>query len=106
MMIKRLRKVKKAIKLWLKNIWYRHKFKIIISLLIISFLLAYFWQNIFISILPGHAGVLWKRFQGGTVTDKVYGEGLHIIFPWDKMYDYSLRIQQKKNEMKILQTEQ
>lgn len=88
--------------LWRKRMWYRHKLKILIIMLILAFLLAYFWRNIFISIYPGHAGVMWKRFFGGTVTDKTYGEGLHIIFPWDKMYDYSLRVQQKTNIMKIL----
>jgi regulator of protease activity HflC (stomatin/prohibitin superfamily) len=102
MMIGRLKKILRAVKFWLKRIWYRHKFKIVIFVLVTAFLLAYLWQNIFISIHPGHAGVLWKRLQGGTVTDKVYGEGLHIIFPWDKMYDYSLRIQERHNQMKIL----
>ena len=89
------------IKIWWKKIWRRHRIKIIILLLIFAFLLAYFWNNIFISIYPGHAGVLWRRF-GGTVTTKVYGEGLHVIFPWDKMYIYSLRNQQRTVSMKIL----
>jgi regulator of protease activity HflC (stomatin/prohibitin superfamily) len=92
------------IRLWWKKIWYRHKLKIIIFLLIFAFLVAYLWRNIFISIYSGEAGVLWKRFGGGTVTDKVYGEGLHIIFPWDKMYVYTLRVQQKTDSVRILTT--
>lgn len=94
----------KKMKLWWKKIWYRHKVKIIIFLLIFAFLVAYFWRNIFISIYPGEAGVLWKRFFGGTVTTKVYGEGLHIIWPWDKMYVYTLRVQTRNNKVKILTT--
>jgi len=94
----------KKMKLWWKKIWYRHKVKIIIFLLIFAFLVAYLWNNIFISIHPGDAGVLWKRFFGGTVTTKVYGEGLHIIWPWDKMYIYSLRIQQKTDSVRVLST--
>lgn len=98
----RLKRFFRKVKVGFKKIWYHHKFKIIIALLILSFLIAYLWRNIFISIYPGHAGVMWKRFSGGTVTTKIYREGLHIIFPWDKMYDYSLRIQEGHKEMRIL----
>jgi regulator of protease activity HflC (stomatin/prohibitin superfamily) len=96
--IKRPGKVKR----WFKRIWYRHKLKIIISLLLFAFLLAYFWNNVFISIPAGSKGVMWKRFFCGTVLDKVYGEGLHIIWPWDKMAIYTLRIQERHETVKIL----
>lgn len=93
----------KSLKIIGKKIWHQHNLKIVIFILIFVFLVAYLWRNIFISIYPGHAGVLWERFRG-TVTDKVYDEGLHVIFPWDWMYDYSLRIQEKHNTIKILTT--
>ncbi len=91
----------KKLKMLRQKFWHRYKLRIIIFLLIFTFLVAFFWRNIFISIYPGQAGVLWKRF-GGTVLTKAYGEGLHIIFPWDKMYIYSLRNQQQTVSMKIL----
>ncbi|MDD2467637.1 MAG: prohibitin family protein [Desulfobulbus sp.] len=47
-----------------------------------------------ITILPGEKGVFYSRFLGGTDLQTVYGEGLHLIFPWDKMYIYNTRIQQ------------
>jgi len=40
----------------------------------------------------GHVGVLWQRFFGGTVTDETYGEGMHMIFPWDEMIQYDARL--------------
>ncbi|KAA0679996.1 prohibitin family protein [Roseomonas genomospecies 6] len=48
---------------------------------------------IFVEVPSGHVGVLWLRFFGGTVTDRVYSEGTHLIFPWDRvtMYDVRLR---------------
>lgn len=49
--------------------------------------------SIFINVPPGHVGVLWLRFLGGTVVDKSYGEGMQIIFPWDEMYIYDARLQ-------------
>ena len=53
------------------------------------------WPLIIYNIQPGHVGVLWYRFFGGTVTDpdRTLGEGLHIIFPWDKIYVYDARLQ-------------
>ena len=48
---------------------------------------------VFVEVPSGHVGVLWLRFFGGTVTDRVYSEGTHLIFPWDRvtMYDVRLR---------------
>lgn len=47
---------------------------------------------VFIEVPAGHVGVLWLRFMGGTVTDRVYGEGLRMIFPWDVMAVYDVRL--------------
>src|SRR5262249_4924271 len=43
----------------------------------------------------GHVGVLWKRFAGGTVLDPppLKDEGLHVIWPWDRLFLYDLRLQ-------------
>lgn len=101
-MIKKIKGFFKKVKIWLQKIWYRHKLKIIIFLLIFAFLVAYLWNNIFISIYPGYAGVMWYRFSGGTVMDKVYGEGLHVIFPWDQLIIYSVRTHERHDTVKIL----
>lgn len=49
--------------------------------------------NIFINVPAGHVGVMWYRFFGGTVTERTYGEGMRMIFPWDEMYIYDARLQ-------------
>jgi prohibitin 2 len=48
-----------------------------------------------INVPSGHVGVLWKRFGGGTVLDprKIRDEGLHFIWPWDRLFLYDLRLQ-------------
>lgn len=81
---------------------HRYKLRFIIFLLIFAVLVVLLWKNIFISIHTGEAGVMWYRFSGGTVMDKVYGEGLHIIFPWDKMFVYSIRTQERHEKVNIL----
>lgn len=64
------------------------------------------WPYVIITVPSGSVGVLWKRFNGldlycwcwvgrGTVLDprELREEGLHIIWPWDKLYLYNLRLQ-------------
>ncbi|HEX4410918.1 MAG TPA: SPFH domain-containing protein [Xanthobacteraceae bacterium] len=64
------------------------------------------WPYIVITVPSGRVGVLWKRFNGidiycwcwvgrGTVLDprELRDEGLHITWPWDKLFLYDLRLQ-------------
>nr|CCO25547.1 Protein of unknown function [uncultured bacterium] len=41
------------------------------------------------TVPAGHVGVLWLRFGNGTVTDRVFAEGIHFVLPWNKftLYD-------------------
>lgn len=50
--------------------------------------------RIFIFVNAGEAGVLFRRFFGGVDTTKVYGEGIHLIFPWDTMTVYDIKVQE------------
>jgi regulator of protease activity HflC (stomatin/prohibitin superfamily) len=77
-------------------------FVVLVGLLIVVVL----WPYVVITVPSGSVGVLWKRFNGldlycwcwvgrGTVLDprELREEGLHIIWPWDKLYLYNLRLQ-------------
>jgi regulator of protease activity HflC (stomatin/prohibitin superfamily) len=92
----------KRIKEYIKSLWDRHYIKIVIGILIVLFFVAYLWRNIFYSINPGEAGVRWSRFFGGTVIGQVYPEGMHAIFPWDRMYIYNVRIQEIHDSLQVL----
>nr|WP_320012252.1 prohibitin family protein [uncultured Desulfobulbus sp.] len=82
----------------------RHRLALFLKffLLVAFVLFAYFFNRIFINIYPGEAGVLWKRFHGGTDMDYVYNEGLHVIPPWNKMYIYDTRIHHTPFEFEAL----
>lgn len=83
--------------------WLKRKLPIfIIVTLIVLLLVLYFWSRIFITIHSGEAGVKYWRFFGGTVIDYVYPEGIHFVFPWDKLYVYNIRIQTKLHEFEVL----
>jgi regulator of protease activity HflC (stomatin/prohibitin superfamily) len=74
---------------------------ILIFLLAILFVVVFF-NRMFILIRPGQEAVIWKMFGGGTQTDVIYKEGLQIIWPWDKLYVYNVRIQQIPHEFDAL----
>jgi len=76
--------------------------QLIITILIAIFIFVYLFHSIFYRIGPGEGGVYYKLFDGGTVIDKVYNEGIHIIWPWNKMYIYNLRKQQIKHDVTVL----
>ncbi|WP_339652337.1 prohibitin family protein [uncultured Maribacter sp.] len=56
-----------------------------------------------ITIGSGQAGVLYKTFGGGVVTDEPpMGEGFHIVAPWNKVFVYEVRQQELFEQMKVL----
>ena len=86
--------------------WIDHHFiGFTVSGLLALFLVIYFAPNMFITIEPGHGGALWLRFFGGTVREFHYGEGLKVIFPWDKIYIYDLRVRQESDQFDVLTNE-
>ena len=56
-----------------------------------------------VTIGSGEAGVLYKIFDGGVVTDKPpMGEGFHLVFPWNKVFVYEVRQQEVFEKMDVL----
>jgi len=56
-----------------------------------------------VTIGSGEAGVLYKTFGGGVVTDEPpLGEGFHIVAPWNRVYVYEVRQQELFEKMKVL----
>lgn len=56
-----------------------------------------------ITIGSGQAGVLYKTFSGGVVTDESpLGEGFHIVAPWNRVFVYEVRQQELFEKMKVL----
>ena len=80
----------------------RHAPYVLLLVFLCAFLAVYFFDRVFISIYPGHLGVLWRRLGGGTVVARTYGEGLHVILPINKMYVYDTRKQRFSESMDVL----
>lgn len=65
-------------------------------------LVIIFWAKMTVTIDAGHGGVLFKTFAGGIDTSQTYGEGFHIISPWNKMVVYETRQQEIAEDMQVL----
>jgi regulator of protease activity HflC (stomatin/prohibitin superfamily) len=76
------------------------------SLLVALLMIVVLWPYVVITVRSGHVGVYWKRINGfdfycwcfvgrGTILDprELREEGLHFIWPWDKLFIYDLRLQ-------------
>lgn len=74
----------------------------LVILLVFLIIFIFMFNRIVIIKKPGEASVLYKVFFGGTVTTRVYGEGVDFIYPWDKMYTYNVRFQQVPHEFDVL----
>ena len=58
--------------------------------------------SMFLTIDSGYKGVLFRPFSNGLDTENVYGQGFHLIAPWNDMYIYDVRILERTEEMDVL----
>ncbi len=76
--------------------------KLIITVVATLVLLIVLYQTSTVTIRSGEAGVLYKQFGQGTVTDTYYSEGFHFIAPWNDMFIYNVRNQEQRELMEAL----
>lgn len=55
-----------------------------------------------VTIGPGEGGVLFERFGDGINTENTYGEGFHVVAPWNDMLVFKVRQQSISDEMNVL----
>jgi prohibitin 2 len=89
---------------WRGFIW-RHLLAVTTALLVALLMIVVLWPYVVITVPSGRVGVYWKRintpdfycwcFSRGTTLDprELKNEGLHFIWPWDKLFIYDLRLQ-------------
>jgi regulator of protease activity HflC (stomatin/prohibitin superfamily) len=73
----------------------RHLPNVVIFLMVATLVIVVLFPHIAVTVPSGQVGVLWKRFAHGTVLDprQLRGEGIHVIWPWDQLFLYDLRVQ-------------
>ena len=77
--------------------------KIALPVIFIFIVLVILISKSAVTIGSGEAGVLYKTFGNGVVTDKPpMGEGFHLVAPWNKVYIYEVRQQEVFEKMNVL----
>ena len=71
-------------------------------LLIGAFLVIILGSTTFLNIDPGDKGVLYKRLGSGIDPTETYGQGFHVIAPWNKMIIYDVKINEAFEKMSVL----
>lgn len=75
----------------------------IVPIVIALFAMLFFVSKATITIDAGSAGVLYKTFGGGVVTDQApLSEGFHFVAPWNKVIVYEVRQQELLEQMQVL----
>lgn len=69
---------------------------------VIVILALVFGNRTMVTIPAGHAGVLFKTFDGGIERNNTYGEGFHFIAPWNSIVEYEVRQQEIAETMNVL----
>lgn len=82
--------------------WEKMKPVVLAFMIVLIFLLGLLFNRVFISIDSGDRGVLWRRFSGGTDMNMIFNEGFHLLNPFNKMYIYETRVQQRDTEFTVL----
>jgi len=83
--------------------WYdEHRVPVLITGFFAVFLLLSLIPSILVIIRAGEAGVLYSTLAGGTQTDRVYGEGSHLKWPWDIMAIYNVRLNQMQHRFDVI----
>ncbi|MCA9701346.1 MAG: prohibitin family protein [Myxococcales bacterium] len=81
------------------------RFYVYTLILVLALALGFLWPRMFITVPAGHHAVMYRHFQGGTVTNRIWGEGFHVIPPWDQLTIYESRLQQQTLNFTILSDE-
>lgn len=77
--------------------------KLGLPLIIGAVLLIILIANSTVTIESGEAGVLYRTFEGGVVTENPpLDEGFHFVAPWNKVFVYEVRQQTLSEQMDVL----
>ncbi len=67
----------------------------------IAFLIS--WSSITVTIPSGHAGLIFRTFDGGIKPTEVpMGQGFHFKAPWDRIVVYEVRQNESQQKLSVL----
>jgi regulator of protease activity HflC (stomatin/prohibitin superfamily) len=81
---------------------YNIKTSYVVIAVVVLIVLLLFGSRMFLIIEAGERGVVFRPYSTGLDKEHIYGEGFHIIAPWNDMYVYNVREQQREETMDVL----
>ena len=79
--------------------------RVVVFGLLGAVLLFIFGSSMFVTINPGQKGVLFEKLGDGLDKETVYGQGLHIIAPWNEMIVYDVKESETFEKMQVLSSD-
>ena len=61
-----------------------------------------FGSSMFKTIDPGEKGIIFKKFGGGLDKETIFGQGFHVIAPWNTLHVYDVKIHETFEKMEVL----
>ncbi|MEN8883829.1 MAG: prohibitin family protein [Flavobacteriaceae bacterium] len=74
---------------------------VVITIAVVVVLLIFISKSA-VTIGPGEGGVVFQSLGDGIDTETTYGEGFHLILPWNRMIVRKVRQQSISDEMNVL----
>ncbi len=81
---------------------FNFKTSYVVIAVIALIVLLLFGGRMFLIIEAGERGVIFRPYTTGLDKENVYTEGFHIIAPWNEIYVYNVREQQREETMDVL----
>lgn len=77
---------------------------IIIFFMVLALIALAIAPNVLKVVESGEAGVLYRTLGNGTVTEQgaTFQEGVHLMYPWNKLYIYNVRIQERNCLIEVI----
>lgn len=79
----------------------RLRLPITLAIILVAFTVLLLWERMFWTVREGEAAVLFNRFRG-TDMAAIYGEGLQVIFPWNVLIIYNVKLQTVERDFRLL----
>ncbi len=74
----------------------------LVSAMVVIILVLVFGNRMFLIIDAGERGVIFRPYTSGLDRENIFGEGFHVVAPWNRMYVYNVREQQREETMDVL----
>jgi regulator of protease activity HflC (stomatin/prohibitin superfamily) len=80
----------------------KSKQTLLITAIVVGLLLLIFGSRMFYVIRPGERGLVFRTISGKLDKETIRSTGLNVIAPWNKLYKYNVREQQRDEAMDVL----